>query len=282
MKLIDDFKMTPFTRTAWVSEAARDKWEGAIKSCAALVSDLEILSVEAGHRPCAWRTVSRAELPEFAKCCADRRLSVLPVRWVGLFPGNGFLHYTPEGDSQAYCIIARDLDAALKFRAAFEAGDHDIQGEMLGFPLCCRKAFAENWKAGIFDPIWQAACADYPGWMPAENRLRKIEAHPYSNPLLRYIGLRVGFHIPHSFNCQETIRIGIERLSLAKEKDLVAILEHLLSMPMEAQLLHGILQIRTPLFYVINYSVPTHEKYTIKVAGNFIPKEGQWLGQGNA
>jgi hypothetical protein len=276
MKLIENFNMTPFTRTAWVSSAAKQTWEQAIQDCAALVSELEIESVAAGQRPCSWQTMKRESLPDFVKRCAEKGLSVLPVKWIGDL--NGFLHYTPEGNTSVYNIIARKLEDALRFREAFEKGDHEAQGEMLGFPKCCREAFAANWKAGYFDPIWQSAISDYPLTMPEENRLRTIDAHPFSNPLLRYIGLRVGFHIPHSFRCADTIAAGIERLSLAKDQGLVKILESLLSMPMRAELFHGILTVRTPLFYLITYSVPTEEKYIIEVNGDFIPKEGAWPG----
>jgi hypothetical protein len=220
--------------------------------------------------------MKREALPDFVKRCAEKGLSVLPVKWIGDL--NGFLHYTPEGNTSVYNIIARRLEDALRFREAFEKGDHEVQGEMLGFPKCCREAFAVNWKAGYFDPIWQSAISDYPLLMPEGNHLRTIDAHPFSNPLLRYIGLRVGFHISHSFNCAETIKAGIERLSLAKDQGLAKILESLLSMPMRAELLHGILTVRTPLFYLITYSVPTEEKYIIEVSGDFIPKEGTWLG----
>jgi hypothetical protein len=278
MKLIPDFKMTPFSRTAWVSGAARQTWEQAIQECAALVSELEIESVAAGQRPCSWQTIARAGLPDFARRCAEKGLIVLPVRFVGAF--NGFVHYTPEGDASVYNIIARRLEDALRFREAFEKGDHEVQGEMLGFPKCCREAFAANWKAGYFDPIWQSAISDIGGDTVPESvdNITKYEVHPYSNPLLRYIGLRVGFHIPHSFRCGETIAAGIERLSLAKDQGLVKILESLLSMPMRAELFHGILTVRTPIFYLITYSVPTEEKYIIEVNGDFIPKEGAWPG----
>jgi len=285
MKLIKDFKMQPFTRTAWVSAIARDKWEGVIRDCSLLVSELEIESVAAGQRPCAWSTIKRENLPDFIKRCAEKGLIVLLVRWVGNF--DGFIHYTPQGDAGAYCIIARDLKDAMTFREAFDRGDHAGQGEMLGFPKCCRDAFVKNWKAGYFDPIWQTAeetlcdCVDSVvlPWKMVNNNWVHISnhGHPYSNPLLRYIGLRVGFHIPCSFSCAATITAGIERLSLAKDKDLVKLLEALLSMPMHAELLHGILVVRTPIFYIIQYSVPTEEKYLIEVDGTFIPKEGAWL-----
>lgn len=274
MKLIPYFKITPFTRTAWVSTAAKNTWEGIIRNCSLLVTDLEIESVLAGQRKCSWQTVRRDQLPEFICRCAEKGLIVLPIRWVGSF--EGFIHYTPEGDTNAYCIIARRFEDALFFKEAFERGDHEAQGEALGFPVCCSKAFTDNWTAGFFDPIWQSAISDYPLQMPDENRIRKIEAHPYSNPLLRYVGLRVGFHIPHSFHCPETVIAGASRLSLAKDKELVKLLEALLSMPMRAELLHGILTVKTPIFHLITYTVPTEDKYIIETTGEFIPKEGSW------
>lgn len=274
MKLIENFSLTPFSRTAWTSSSARSVWESILRDCSVLVSDLEVESVAAGQRPCAWETMKREALPEFVSSCARKGLSVLPIRWVGTF--DGFIHYTPEGSDSVYCIVARRLEDALEFREAFDRGDHEKQGEKLGFPRCCREFFSREWKTGNFDPIWPSACGDYPLEMPEENRLRIVEAHPYSNPLLRYVGLRVGFHIPHSFSCPDTIASGAERLSLAKDRDLVKLLEALLSMPMEATLLHGLLVVRTPIFYVVQYSVPTEEKFTIKVEGDFIPKEGLW------
>lgn len=274
MKPIENFKMEPFTRIAWVSAPARDTWEPIVRSCAALVSDLEIESVAAGQRPCAWSTIKREELPGFIGRCAEKGLIVLPVQWVGQF--NGFIHYTPQGDAAAYCIIARNVQDAMKFKDAFTRGDHEGQGELLGFPKCCREAFTANWKAGFFDPIWQSATSDISYFPEDARNITKCAAHPYSIPLLRYVGLRVGFHIPCSFSCSETISAGKDRLALAKDQELVKLLEALLSMPMHAELFHGILTVRTPLFYIIQYSVPTEEKYTIRVDGEFIPKEGAW------
>lgn len=277
MKLIDGFTMQPFTRLAWCSSAAKATWEKEIASCSTMIHELEIESVAAGQRSCSWQTMKREALPGFATRCAEKGLSVLPVRWIGNF--DGFIHYTPPGDSSVYCIVARRIEDALAFQSAFEIGDHATQGMMLGFPKCCRNFFSREWKAGYFDPIWQSATSNYPLQMPEDNRLHRLsfeDCHPYSIPLLRYIGLRVGFHIQHSFNCPETIRAGEDRLSLARNRDTVKLLEALLSMPMEATLLHGILVVRTPIFYIIQYSVPTEEKYTIEIESNFIPREGTW------
>lgn len=257
MKLIPDFTMTPFSQMIWLSSEAKERWEKPIGACSQMVQELELLSVERGQRPCAWETMGRAQLPDFTKRCAERGLAVLPVRFVGSF--DGFIHYTPPGDSSIYCIVSRSLHDALRFREAFDRGDHASQGEMLGFPKCCREAFAENWAAGYFDPIWQMGGRDDP--------------HPLSNPVLRYVGLRVGFHIPCSFHCEETIRQARERLAIAPDQDMVKVLLSLLSMPMSWEAYKGQAIIKTPIFYFINYTVPTLQKYHVDLPGTFMPRE---------
>jgi hypothetical protein len=257
MELIKNFNLTSFTQISWVSQEAKDKWAKVIPACSQMVQDLEILSVKHGHRPCAWRTISRQSLPDFSKQCAEMGLIVLPVCWVGSW--EGFIHHTPEGDTNVYCIIAREMEHALEYLDAFNRGDNAKQGELLGFPKCCCEFFAKHWDAGYFDPIWQMAGRDNPS--------------PYSNPMLRYIGLRVGFHIPCSFHCDATIAMAKDRLGIAPDQDLVKLLVALLSMPMSWSALHGQAVIRTPIFYLITQTVPTLKEYIVELPGSFVPLE---------
>jgi len=276
MKLIKNFNLTSFTQISWVSQVARDKWENVVTACSQMVQDLEILSVKHGHRRCAWRTISRQSLPGFSQKCAAMGLTVLPVRWVGAW--EGFIHHTPEGDSNVYCVISRELNDALEYLDAFNRGDNVKQGELLGFPKCCCEFFAKNWTAGYFDPIWQMAYSG-PASMdcgretvtPLSTRVSKV--HPHSNPMLRYIGLRVGFHIPCSFHCDATIAMAKDRLRIAPDQDLVKLLTAMLSMPMSWSALHGQAVIKTPIFYLITQTVPTLEEYIIELPGEFMPRE---------
>jgi hypothetical protein len=241
----------------WVSLEAKTKWENAIQLCYQMVQELEILSVENDQRPCSWQTIKKEALPSFTKRNAEHGMFTLPVRFIGSF--NGFIHFTPAGDSDVYCIVSKSLKDALKFIEYFDAGDHDGQGAMLGFPKCCREAFAKNWAAGYFDHVWQMTDRDNP--------------HPLSNPILRYIGLRVGFHIPCSFHCEPTIKIAEQRLATAPDQEIVKLLVALLSMPMSWEAYRGQAIIRTPIFYFIQYTVPTFKKYLIELKGTFIPRE---------
>jgi len=285
MNVLKDVKITSFTQTIWVSDAAKQAWQKNINEINRMVDLLEVESVVAGHRRCAWRTMSRNEFPEFTKNIAAKGIMVYPVQFVGTW--EGFIHHTPPGDTHVYCIISRNIEDAKKFKAAYDRGDHAGQGEMLGFPKCCCDAFARNWAAGYFDPIWQAAI-NTPGlkWQGELNvpngrspeEVADVAAHPFSNPVLRYIGLRYGFHIPCSFQCAETISEMEKRHLLAVEYDaeLATLLLALLKMPMTWDVLHGIANITTPLFRVITNSIPTAEKYTVHIAGDYIPPHGIW------
>lgn len=246
--------LPPECRISWLSAEARAAWSGKIDRISQAVQEAEISSVAQGHRPAAWRTISRADLPSFSARCEEVGLIVSPVKFVGNW--EGFIHYTPPGDENVYCIISREVKVAREFRQAFEAGDNFTQGRLLGFPECCYKAFSQFWAAGIFDPV---------ALIPAE------KINPYSNPVLRYIGIRFGFHIPCSFDCRKTIRAAEKRAGLLPPEILADALA-LLNMPVNWNARHGILQVETPLFFILTTTVPTLEKVVRKIR----PKSVFW------
>jgi hypothetical protein len=105
----------------------------------------------------------------------------------------------------------------------------------------------------------------------------RVQGHPFANPILRYAGIRVGFHLPCAFDCRDTIAVAAERMDLAKATDpnLADVLKGLLSMPMSWDVFHGVAVVRTPIFYLIVPSIPTVERYVVEVVSTpqFIPKE---------
>ncbi|MFX0134754.1 MAG: hypothetical protein ACFFDN_14025 [Candidatus Hodarchaeota archaeon] len=277
MQLLKDVNIKSFLKLVWTSEKAHSVWESVINDCAQFVQELEIDSVESGQRKCAWRTIDEESLPGFTKQLNDKNLIVTPVRYVGKW--EGFIHYTPPVEKgkpkNVYCIISKTLWDAKEYRRAFEAGDNIQQGLLLGFPQCCVEFFDKNWKAGYFDPIWQIGHEEIAGVNSDYGTIRIKKVHPYSNPVLRYITIRIGFHIPCSFYCKETIKIATERMKLAekKNKELTEFLKALLSMPMSWNCYNGIAIIRTPIFYIITSSMPTVNRHVIELEGKWKPKE---------
>lgn len=277
MKLLQPFDIDSFCRVVWVSKAARDMWEKPIQEVNQFVQELEITSVVEGQRPCSWQTISESELSFYTRSWSDMGLKSLPIKRVGTFGGFAHKHTEPKNDgTDLICVIlSKDMESALEFKKAFESGDNDKQGELLGFPSCCRKFFCDTWKDGYYDPMWQAALQS--NVVDKEERKLHIKAHPLSISTLRYIGIRVSFHITHSFNCEKTIEIASQRLELADKVDheKTELLKALLLMPHSWDVNKGIAVVKTPLFYIITSSVPSIEKHVIEVEyeNPFFPKE---------
>jgi hypothetical protein len=277
MKLIPGLDLAPSCRMAWLSEEARRVWAPIIPKVSSLVSELEVLSVAKGQRPCAWQTIGEDQFPRLAAEWAEMGLVSLPIKRVRNFTGFAHRHEEPvDGERASLCVIvSKTLADTLRFKTAFEKGDNDAQGELLGFPKCCREFFCATWAKGYFDPIWQAALNSK--HTTVGERYIRVEGHPFANPILRYAGLRVGFHIPHALDCPETIIVATERMKLAKANDpnLTKLLGALLSMPMSWDVYHGVAVVRTPIFDLIVPSVPAAERHVVELVSDppFMPRE---------
>ena len=277
MKLIPGLDLPPSCRMVWTNDEARKVWAPVLPKVSAMVSELEVSSVARGHRPCAWQTIAEDQFPRLAAVWAEMNLVSLPILRVRSFTGFAHRHEKPQPGEQAnVCVIvARTLKDALRFKAANASGDNDAQGELLGFPKCCREFFCDTWAKGYFDPVWQMAMnTEHGGGILRHVR---VQGHPFANPILRYAGIRVGLHLPCAFDCRETIAVAAERMGLAKATDpsLADVLKGLLSMPMSWDVYHGIAVVRTPIFYLIVPSVPAAERHVVEVVSQpeFIPKE---------
>lgn len=277
MELLKNFDMSPFCRTIWVSKKAREAWEKPIMELSQLIQELEVISVARDQRKCTWQTIREDTLTVRSREWADMGLITLPVRRVGNWRGFAHKHVeVKEGETANICVIlSKSLEDAKRYHTAHERGDNDVQGESLGFPPCCREFFCKVWPKNYIDPIWQAAVNSE--IVKRGDRKLRVKAHPYSIAILRYMGLRISFHIPCSFNCQPTIEIAEQRMKLAEElrPGKVNILKSLLSMPMSWDCLKGIGVVRTPIFYIITSSVACIDKHVVEVEGDFIPDEAK-------
>lgn len=277
MELLKNFDMSPFCRTIWVSKKAKETWEKPFMELSQLIQELEIISVARDQRKCTWQTIREDTLTVRSREWADMGLITLPVRRVGNWRGFAHKHVEVKpGETANICVIlSKSMEDAKRHHTAHETGDNNVQGELLGFPPCCRDFFCDVWPKNYIDPIWQAALNSE--IVKRGDRKLRIKAHAYSIAILRYIGLRVSFHIPCSFNCQPTIEIAEQRMKLAEEvrPGKVNILKSLLSMPMSWDCLKGIAMVRTPIFYIITSSAACIDRYVVEVEGDFIPDEAK-------
>ncbi len=279
MEILKDVRASAFARTVWVSAEARDMWEKSLREVSAFVSDLEILITKKGLRKATWQTIKKDRLIDFTEEMLNAGLFVTPLFYVGNWQGysHRLVKYRKgDKDFNVSVVVTKDIEIAREYAKAFKSGDHETQGKFLNFPECCRKFFSENFGDNP-DPVFQAAenTKNSAFHSSFDDNLIQVRGHPYSNPVLRYIGLRTSFHIPCSFNCEATIKVAQETMDLAEKtnKAMATLLKSLLSMPMTWDVNHGIAVIKTPIFYVITNTVPTAERYIIEVEGTFRPRE---------
>lgn len=279
MKLIEDFKIAPYARMIWASEEAKAKWEPRIEAAKQAYHKLETLTVLDGVRGAYTTHVNAEDLDTFSKQQARNGLVFIPLIRTGLY--EGFAHSHPpvvDGKPWNYYGVVGRPENAFAFAEGDMTGNHDLMGETLGYPACCRTFFNEVWMSGYVDPVWQAAENT-----PEENMGRRDSHNIYLEnyypeviSALRYIGVRLSPQIPCSVTCEASKKTAQQWMAVAEAhgfKQEVDDMLEILSWPMEWSVLHGIAEIKTPLFRVSTNSTPSLEKYTVQFAGTTFPDE---------
>ena len=129
--------------------------------------------------------------------------------------------------------------------------DHDVTGELLGYPKCCRNFFSNTWlKDGCLDPMYEMA-ENTENHEKADDTRIKVNGSPYLNRLIRYWGFNLIPFFPHSFDCQEALDFAKTWYMLMKERDAEAAEACLeaLSMPMIWSMSNCITMVEHPLFF---------------------------------
>ena len=197
MDIIKGVNPPAYARIIWTSKAARDVWEKPIKKLANFVGELEIKITQEGIRRATWQTINKDKLLDFTERMLNIGLFVTPIYYVGNWQGysHRLVKYRKEEkDFNVSVVVTSDVKIAKDYAKAFKAGDHETQGKYLGFPSCCRRFFSEKFGDNA-DPVFQAA-ENTKNSKKTGDDLIILKGHPYSNPVLRYIGIRTSFHIP--------------------------------------------------------------------------------------
>lgn len=277
MDLIPDMDMPPFVRVAWVSNEAKEHWEPVLERASRFYDIMEKLSVYEGVRNLMTASLYPEQVPDTINEIAPLGLLFAPIIRVGEY--DGFAHYHPpveEGKPWHYYGPLGRPEHVTEFIKADQIGDHVRMGELLGFPSCCTAFFQEEWVQGYNDPIWQIAMnTPEKDVLLRDEKFIRLKAYPEVLSLLRYNGPRFTFHIPCSTTCESSKKIADDWVAVARQHgydEEVEALYEVLSWPMEWSVLHGIAEIKTPVFKVVTNSVPSKEKYTVQIEGTRYPE----------
>lgn len=261
----------PFTKKSWRSPTIEREWEPMRKRIYQAVHYTEYEMVKRGHRRADVYDFSPSNIMQRLRKVGADGLVFLPMLISKSYGGYGHRHYVTDkfiDGTFIYGCVARSVEDAVKFHDAGVVNlseriktwdgaemnpngiDHDVTGDLLGYPKCDRDFFNNVWlKEGCLDPMFEMAKNTYDVEYVTQHHV-KVEGSPLLNRMCRYWGYNIVPHFPHSFDCQESISFARKWYEIMKEYDNDAAEACLavLSMPMVWSMTNCIINVEHPLF----------------------------------
>lgn len=277
------FLLHDFTRIIWHSQEAREVWEPRIQRINNVWLGVERRAVLDGVRESCLTFVAPMDLPNASQWAARNGLTVLTLAASALsqqYSSTGLPAIA--GQPMQYRVALTRPHLTKRWVDAWTGNgtgrtDNNAIGELLGYPDCCRAFFERVWvnDQGV-DTTWEMAQSTQPAII-AHDLVKVTKGHPIeANILLRWLGVRLVPHLPHSFNCEATVKNAREYMSIFEKEDKLALLwlMEMLDWPIEWSALHGIAEVRTPILTISTRTNATRGKLTVRRDGHKYPNEG--------
>ena len=251
--IIDDFRLPPFMRVAFVGQAQRATWAPRMDAVRTALARLGVLAVVRQLVPAALVSVPGAEVFEIHNLAAAHGLHAR------LLAGS-------RHERREWMVIGNESITA-NYLQAWNKGDAATLDELAAIPACCRGTRARLQQAGFNDPVWPLAAA---GAQTSEHEA-DVCCPPAMNFLLRPLGIDPLGYLPCAFSCEESQRLGSARLALGREAGMVQAidwLEEMLDWPAEWSALHGIAELKTGIVKIAYNTDFTPEKVTVRYHGH--------------
>jgi len=251
-------------RVAWVSQRAKDVWAPRVSRINRALEEIELESALRGVRPGAMLFKSPEEVVALTPRALAAGCAVMPLSLQGTSSGMYTSQSAPYQPGQPFSFRV----AVTREPGAWEPwarGDELAIGELLGYPRCCSEFYQRVW---IED-----------GWRDTTLPMSQngTDGPPEANILLRWLGVRLVRHLPCSFACEESARIGRETAALGRElrfADEIQWALEMLSWNVEWSSLHGVAEIKTPVCRISASTDPLATKAVVRKVGTVYPAEG--------
>ena len=229
-----------WTRWSWSSMDERAVWSVLNREVGPIWERVEYESVLAGIRPALYKLMEPLSfLSETAQCRRDG-LAITPIDTTTRVSG---AYSAAPGTVTKDNIVFRVLISRPRLVEEIQSipdlhKDNEALGRFLGYPQCCRDFFARTWGAGQIDTTWDQ-------FLTTGNADGPIEA----NLLWRWLGIRWVFHLPCSYQCEHTVKIGQEIRALMQSlghREEARTIDAVLSWPTTWSGVNGIAEIVGP------------------------------------
>ena len=241
-----DQPLNPIPRVSWVSMEAQAIWEPRLDKIRTMLEESTIQIARARQGLCSVRLISHIRYEPLARRASELGVStaflpstVLP----GAIPTRAW-----EGKSGLLVTGAND-DVATAI-SAFSIGDINSFLKRLDLPSCCRKHVVQQAPTATLHQHVIGLAMGQSGDTIVEEKIR-------FHPLLLDMGLSVFPIIPCSYSCHHAANSAEAIFQLANDagmREEVGWMRECLAWPLSWSSLHGIVEIKTPLFKL---SVPS-------------------------
>lgn len=229
-----NYSLPEFVRFMWTGEKVKEIWENRIKRIPRIWNIVEAHSVKEGFRPYALICIQAWEEEEIHAIANGLGLNILSL------------------EKSSYGLDRLILSSRNTFSPILDAlnsRNWHVLGSLLGYPDCCCESSAFYGRHR--DICRKAALNTASASISLRSDFYSFRCIPQTNMLLYRLGLKSTPHIPCSFACLETVKISRRYYELASSvgyKEEFDQLFELLAAPMEWSCLHGIAEVKTPVF----------------------------------
>ncbi len=278
-----DFMLQDFVRTTWVSDHAMNVWKPRINKI--MNSWIDIACINAAKtKQCSLQLIKPIKYFQLEIDLPEKNLSIDVLEIRGL--SQGFHAILPtqiiQGKPFRYLVAIGPKNIIFPLKDAWKKHDWETIDQLTFQPACCKTFWnQQNLDTPFYDSTWQMALNTLKKNIKNQNNnkesLCEIQGHPYSNALLRWLGIQLVYHAPCSFNCDATNKQVSEMITIGRNSGYsteMDWLEDILSWPIEWSSLHGIAEIKTPVVKFSATTDATADKYIVQYKGNAYPEEG--------
>ena len=259
--------MRHWDRTVWTNAAARATWEPRLRRIGAAWGQIERASVAEGLRAACLQSALPEGLAALSEWAARQGLVALALGpELRPFSDGAVASEVHAGKRWNDRIVILRPELSVPWLRAWRSGEEQAIADWLGVPACCGAFWRRVSAFGRdLDAIWHMS----EGALAVDDRSRRVDAPAVEcNILLRGLGVRLVPHVPCSFACEASVRLGGTLAEVGARyghADEIAWAREMLSWPMEWSAAAGLARIKTTVFQISAPTEPRPGRYTVRL-----------------
>ena len=249
-----------WTRWSWAGIPERNRFAPLVKQLKIAWANIERLSVVDGMRMGALQYVKFSDLSGLDHWAHTHGVRMIPITAARVSGFQSIQVLENPNSLRVLFVKSEHYDTVIPL----DLNNHRRVATLLGYPTCCLNAFERTWARGQVDSTYEA-------FVNTPARAAGVSnSTPYAHSLLRWLGIRAGFHMPCAHDCAPSQKIAEEIIALGIKYgyvDEMHFLEEAMRWPIKWSRLFGIAEIVTPVIKISTRTDWTSELQSFAHAG---------------